>query len=70
MTPGLQEARLYGILDLGYVAERDALTIAQKMLLGGVQLLQLRAKNMRRRRYVLSRATWRRCAALIGFPAS
>lgn len=47
MTPGLQEARLYGILDLGYVAERDAMTIARQMLLGGVQLLQLRAKNMR-----------------------
>ncbi len=41
----LQEARLYGILDLGYVPESSALTIAQRMLEGGVQFLQLRAKN-------------------------
>ena len=41
----LQEARLYGILDLGYVPESSALEIAQRMLEGGVQLLQLRAKN-------------------------
>ncbi len=41
----MREARLYGILDLGYVAGEDALAIAKKMLEGGVQLLQLRAKN-------------------------
>jgi thiamine-phosphate pyrophosphorylase len=41
----LQEARLYGILDLGYVGDRQALDIAGKMLAGGVQLLQLRAKR-------------------------
>jgi thiamine-phosphate pyrophosphorylase len=41
----LQEARLYGILDLGYVSEEDALAVARKMLEGGVQLLQLRAKG-------------------------
>ena len=41
----LQEARLYGILDLGYVSEEDALAVAKKMLVGGVQLLQLRAKG-------------------------
>ena len=43
--PALQEARLYGILDLGYVSEEDALAVATKMLVGGVQLLQLRAKG-------------------------
>ena len=43
--PSLQEARLYGILDLGYVSEEDALAVATKMLVGGVQLLQLRAKD-------------------------
>jgi thiamine-phosphate pyrophosphorylase len=43
--PALQGARLYGILDLGYVSEDDALTVARKMLEGGVQLLQLRAKG-------------------------
>ncbi len=41
----LQEARLYGILDLGYVSEEDALAVAKKVLVGGVQLLQLRAKG-------------------------
>ena len=41
----LQEARLYGILDLGYVSEEDALAVTKKMLVGGVQLLQLRAKG-------------------------
>jgi len=41
----LQEARLYGILDLGYVSEEDALAVARKMLEGGVQILQLRAKG-------------------------
>ena len=41
----LQEARLYGILDLGYVSEDNALAVARKMLEGGIQLLQLRAKG-------------------------
>ncbi len=41
----LEEARLYGILDLGYVSEEDAPAVAKKLLLGGVQLLQLRAKG-------------------------
>jgi thiamine-phosphate pyrophosphorylase len=43
--PALREARLYGILDLGYVSEEDALAVAIAMLDGGVQVLQLRAKN-------------------------
>jgi thiamine-phosphate pyrophosphorylase len=41
----LRAARLYGILDLGYVLTNNALAIAEKMLDGGVQLLQLRAKE-------------------------
>ncbi len=41
----LQEARLYGILDLGYVSGEHALAVTKKMLVGGVQLLQLRAKG-------------------------
>ncbi|HEY5706981.1 MAG TPA: thiamine phosphate synthase [Terrimicrobiaceae bacterium] len=41
----LQKARLYGILDLGYVSGKDALAMAKKMLDGGVQILQLRAKE-------------------------
>jgi thiamine-phosphate pyrophosphorylase len=45
MTPEIEDTRLYGILDLGYVAGRDPLEIARQMLLGGVQILQLRAKS-------------------------
>lgn len=45
----LRKAQLYGILDLGYVADDKALDIAGKMLAGGVQLLQLRAKSRKPR---------------------
>ena len=41
----LRTARLYGILDLGYVAEAQALATAGHLLEGGVQVLQLRAKG-------------------------
>lgn len=41
----VSSARLYGILDLGYVAEGDALAVTTALLEGGVDLLQLRAKN-------------------------
>lgn len=41
----LQSARLYGILDLGYVSAADATRVTGAMLEGGVQILQLRAKN-------------------------
>ncbi len=41
----LSDARLYGILDLGYVAGADALAMADRMLAGGVDVLQLRAKK-------------------------
>lgn len=43
--PSIADARLYGILDLGYVAQPDAATITRALLDGGVDLLQLRAKN-------------------------
>lgn len=39
------EARLYGILDLGYVEKEHATEVAQSLILGGVSLLQLRAKG-------------------------
>lgn len=39
------EARLYGILDLGYVEKKQALEVAEQLVLGGVSLLQLRAKG-------------------------
>jgi len=41
----LTDARLYGILDLGYVAEAELKRVAEQMLAGGVDLLQLRAKG-------------------------
>jgi thiamine-phosphate pyrophosphorylase len=44
----LEAAKLYGILDLGYVSMNNALVVAQKMLDGGVQVLQLRAKDKSR----------------------
>ncbi len=42
----LATAQLYGILDLGYVAATDAERFAERMLEGGVDVLQLRAKNL------------------------
>lgn len=41
----LATARLYGILDLGYVADARAVVMAEKLIRGGVQILQLRAKG-------------------------
>ena len=39
------EARLYGILDLGYVEKDHATAVAHSLILGGASLLQLRAKG-------------------------
>lgn len=44
----MKDARLYAILDLGYVAEEDAATKARCLLEGGADLLQLRAKGVKR----------------------
>lgn len=41
----LATAQLYGILDLGYVAANDAERVTERMLEGGVDVLQLRAKG-------------------------
>jgi thiamine-phosphate pyrophosphorylase len=41
----LEQCELYGILDLGYVAPQNLLSVAEKLIEGGVDLLQLRAKN-------------------------
>jgi thiamine-phosphate pyrophosphorylase len=46
MTFAIDQRRLYGILDLGYVRPEDSLRVARTMLEGGVQVLQLRAKNL------------------------
>ncbi len=42
----LADARLYGIVDLGYVTADTAPVAAQKLLEGGVDILQLRAKDV------------------------
>lgn len=42
------EARLYGILDLGYVPPADVETMTVALCEGGVDLLQLRAKKARK----------------------
>lgn len=39
------DARLYGIVDLGYVAAGQAASVAEKLLEGGADILQLRAKG-------------------------
>jgi thiamine-phosphate pyrophosphorylase len=41
----LRECRLYGIVDLGYVEAFDATRIVERMIEGGVDLVQLRGKN-------------------------
>ncbi len=41
----LNRCFLYGILDLGYVPPGEALRVAKEMIAGGVDLLQLRAKD-------------------------
>ena len=41
----LQDCRLYGILDLAYVARADTARVAHAMISGGVDILQLRAKR-------------------------
>ncbi len=42
----LADAHLYGILDLGYVAADDSERVTDQMLAGGVDVLQLRAKDV------------------------
>jgi thiamine-phosphate pyrophosphorylase len=45
MNFDLQNRRLYGILDMGYVAPSETTRVAGEMLEGGVEILQLRAKE-------------------------
>ncbi len=45
MKLNLKGARLYGIIDLGYVEESNAVHIAEAMVKGGVDLIQLRGKE-------------------------
>lgn len=41
----LHQCYLYGILDAGYVTTSDMAAMAQKLIAGGVDILQLRAKH-------------------------
>jgi thiamine-phosphate pyrophosphorylase len=41
----LRECRLYGIIDLGYIDAGDCSRIAEQMVEGGVDLIQLRGKG-------------------------
>jgi thiamine-phosphate pyrophosphorylase len=43
----LSRSRLYAILDLSYVERGKALEVARTLIAGGIDLLQLRAKNYR-----------------------
>ena len=45
VKPNLNNARLYGILDLSYVDDSDAVSVAEAMIKGGVDLIQLRGKK-------------------------
>lgn len=45
IDPRLQRARLYGLLDLGYLTENEVPDTAARLLDGGVGLIQLRAKT-------------------------
>lgn len=45
----IQDARLYGIVDLGYVTAENAPRITEQLCLGGVDVLQLRAKKLEKR---------------------
>lgn len=42
-------ARLYGIVDLGYVAPTDVVSMTRKLIAGGIDVLQLRAKKLEKR---------------------
>ena len=46
MDTRLAKAHLYGIVDRGYVQEADVAACARELLIGGVRILQLRAKNL------------------------
>lgn len=45
MPFNLAACRLYGIVDLDYVRQSDAARVAEEMAEGGVDIIQLRAKN-------------------------
>lgn len=64
----LAEARLYGILDLGYVAAPAAPDMARRMVAGGVDILQIRAKGLLAPDILALAATVRSLTAAAGVP--
>ncbi|HEV3408951.1 MAG TPA: thiamine phosphate synthase [Chthoniobacterales bacterium] len=44
MSRSLDQCRLYGIVDVGYVSAADAPRVTREMLRGGIDVIQLRAK--------------------------
>jgi thiamine-phosphate pyrophosphorylase len=44
-VPALTDALLYAIIDLGYVNAEDAPAILEKLIAGGIDIVQLRGKN-------------------------
>ncbi len=42
----LSDCHLYGILDLGYIQPNECTRVAEQMIEGGVDIIQLRAKKM------------------------
>lgn len=42
----LAHARLYGIVDFGYVSENDVVRVTEALLAGGADVIQLRAKGV------------------------
>jgi len=61
-------ARLYGILDLGYVTAADAPRVFEQMIEGGVDLLQLRAKGRPRAEVAALARQLQPLATLAGVP--
>jgi thiamine-phosphate pyrophosphorylase len=45
MMRPLHECRLYGIIDLGYIEESDITHVAEQMIEGGIDMIQLRGKG-------------------------
>ena len=66
--PPLADCRLYGILDLGYVAAPAAVETARQMVAGGVDILQLRAKSLLAPDIVALAAAVRPITAAAGVP--
>jgi thiamine-phosphate pyrophosphorylase len=44
-VPALTDVLLYAIIDLGYVSAEDAPAILEKLIAGGIDIVQLRGKN-------------------------